>query len=555
MPATSNTIFRLRLLALPVSLALAAVALLLVSLAPARGPALAAGDSGPVQNVQTGLTYGSLSAAIAATETLDGHHLTVAAGNYTENITITKSLVITGAGQEVTFLDGGGLGRVIYIPELVTVTLSGVAVRNGLLAEGYGAGLLNDGTLILADSKLYSNTVGDEYGGGIANSGGLSLTNVLVYSNTASYGAGIYSWGELTMMGGEISYNDASADGAGGLANEGTAALSNTRVHHNLAGYYAGGIANYGYTMTLTLVEIDHNTVLEAGGYGGGLNHEPNAGPAILTNVRIFANRVISGHANYGGGGVSVFNSTAILTMTNSAVFDNFVGASGPGGGVHVSYNAQVWIIDSAIYNNSAADGLGGGVDAGAASSGSEVHVVNSTIAGNSARAGGGLHSANQRVYITNTTFYSNSADTEPIIITETVAGFAAGGGNSLFGGGNLSGSVTLVNTLLAAGYPDNCGLAAAVTSNGYNLEDTTNSCGLAGTGDLPNASALLGPLALNGASLPGNLSHQPTVGSDAIDAGSNAVCAAFPVNNHDQRGRVRPYDYDAVEVGLCYIG
>jgi hypothetical protein len=562
---------RLWLLGLPVSLALAAVALLMTALGPAHQAALAAGVGGPVVNEDTNITYLTLQSAIDAEETLNGHHLTVAPGIYAENVTITKSLTITGAGQELTILDGGGIGRVITIPTGITVTLSGVSVRNGFLSGDDGAGLYSAGALDLAHSAVYSNTSDDDgagiandgvmtlaevsvygngdadEGGGIYNGGVLTLTNVRVYSNTAGEAGGIQNNGLLDMTGGEIAYNQAPEDEDGGLANYFTATLTNVRVHHNIAGYLSGGIGSYGYLLVLTNVDIDHNSVIGEDGYGGGLDHETQSGPAILNNVRIFANRVISGHANYAGGGISVFYYGGPLTMTNSAVFDNFVGAGGPGGGIHASYNARVWIIDSSIYNNRTPDGLGGGIDAGAASSGVEMHIVNSTISGNSAAVGGGLHSADPRVYITNTTFYSNSAEFL-VLVTETVT---TGGGF----GGNLSGTVTLANTLLADGYPDDCGYAPAVTSNGYNLEHLTNSCGLAGTGDQPNANALLGPLARNGAALAENLSHLPLRGSDAIDAGNDAVCAGWLVDGHDQRGWTRPVDGDDDTAAVCDIG
>jgi len=51
----------------------------------------------PVHNVNTGLNYATIQAAIDAPETLDGHTLICDAGNYTENVHVHKSLNITAA--------------------------------------------------------------------------------------------------------------------------------------------------------------------------------------------------------------------------------------------------------------------------------------------------------------------------------------------------------------------------------------------------------------------------------------------------------------------------
>jgi len=41
--------------------------------------------------------------------------------------------------------------------------------------------------------------------------------------------------------------------------------------------------------------------------------------------------------------------------------------------------------------------------------------------------------------------------------------------------------------------------------------------------------------------------------GSPAIDAGDNAVCAAMPVNNLDQRGRPRPVG-NSCDIGVIEL-
>ena len=79
------------------------------------------------------------------------------------------------------------------------------------------------------------------------------------------------------------------------------------------------------------------------------------------------------------------------------------------------------------------------------------------------------------------------------------------------------------------------------VTSNGHNL-DNDGSCQLSGTGDKPNASAILGPLQDNGGA---TVTHALLPGSQAIDGVGQGFCDIIT----DQRGVTRP------QGTLCDIG
>ena len=77
-------------------------------------------------------------------------------------------------------------------------------------------------------------------------------------------------------------------------------------------------------------------------------------------------------------------------------------------------------------------------------------------------------------------------------------------------------------------------------------------TCGFTGTGSLSNADPKLGPLADNGGP---TLTMALQSGSAAIDAGSNAIAAAPPVNNVDQRGITRPIDGNSDSIAVSDIG
>ena len=53
---------------------------------------------GPVTNTRTNLTYSTIQSAIDDTNTNNGDTITVAAGNYTENVNVYKSVTIEALG-------------------------------------------------------------------------------------------------------------------------------------------------------------------------------------------------------------------------------------------------------------------------------------------------------------------------------------------------------------------------------------------------------------------------------------------------------------------------
>jgi len=106
--------------------------------------------------------------------------------------------------------------------------------------------------------------------------------------------------------------------------------------------------------------------------------------------------------------------------------------------------------------------------------------------------------------------------------------------GNSASNGGgiqNNNGIVTLKNTIVADSLAGgNC--SVLITDGGGNLSYPDATCpGI-------NGDPKLGPLQDNGGP-----THTMALlsGSAAIEAANDAICAAPPVNNRDQRGVARP--------------
>jgi len=83
----------------------------------------------PVHNIDTGLNYTSIQAAIDAPETSDGHKILVDAGIYYEHVVVNKSVSLIGEDRNTTIIDGNKTGNVVRV---VTeeVCLRNFTIRN-----------------------------------------------------------------------------------------------------------------------------------------------------------------------------------------------------------------------------------------------------------------------------------------------------------------------------------------------------------------------------------------------------------------------------------------
>ena len=450
---------------------LLAAALIFVISVQAGSPDICASDC----------TYGSIQEAVNDDSTV-GSTLVLAAESFSENVEITRSISLVGAGPTLTFIDGQLADTVILIGAGADVSISGVTIRNGDAAVG--GGIMNNGTLSL-DNVIVRDSVATELscgiatciGGGIANSAVLTISNSSLISNTAEFGGGIHNALNATTTATNVTIEQNTASGSvgdpsagGGVENLGTMTLSNSTVRDNDAPFGAGIV---------------------------------NAGTMTVSGSDIYGNM-----ADTQGGG---FHNSFNLTIQTSNIYDNEAG-SGGGGGLS-SEGGTVIVEQTAVYGNEAT-GSGGGIVHNVTAGANSFTLTNSTVSGNSTTgAGGGIRNAG----IANTSLNNVTVQNNQAIV-------ASGQSISV-----LAGTLTAKNSIIATNQSGaNC--SGAISSQGYNIADD-NSCSLTGTADLPNTNPQLGPLQNNGGS---TLTHALIVGSPAIDSGSG--CSAV-----DQRGVSRP--------------
>jgi hypothetical protein len=225
-------------------------------------------------------------------------------GRYLGNFTTLQNVTLIGAGegddpQVDTILDAGGVpgaGRVLDIPNNVTVELRQLRITGGQTTNDDAAGILSVGTKLtmractVTGNHAMGNDMSHTQGGGIFN-GGLSqlvMSDCTISDNTASQAGSGPAYG-------------------GGIYNVNALELTRCRIAGNTAKTAGGGFYNNAGFPTLTDCEItDNELTAQAGGSGSGI--AVNGHNVTLVNSFVWANRPepqCSGAVNGGGCNVS----------------------------------------------------------------------------------------------------------------------------------------------------------------------------------------------------------------------------------------------------------
>jgi hypothetical protein len=269
--------------------------------------------------------YPSIQSAINAAA--PGDTINVAAGTYSENLTITHALTLNGAGAASTFVDGGGVDRVITIvsdPSQV-VNISNLTIQHGH-AFIHGGGIANGNfnpsagaaTLNLSSCVVSANHAGfgggggsNQEAGGILTVGPLTMVNCTISNNSSdgdAGGVGIFG-PSATIANSTVTGNTAGASeccGFGaGLATGGTVAIVNSTISGNTSYVGQGGGIGNGGTLSVSFSTVTNNV----GAFGGGI---ANFGPPVAVKNSIFSgntgpdcgvNPVVSLGGNFGADG------------------------------------------------------------------------------------------------------------------------------------------------------------------------------------------------------------------------------------------------------------
>ncbi len=227
----------------------------------------------------------SLREAIIFANSISGEKVvTLPAGTYTLSIPgtdedssetgdldITDNLIISGAGPNQTFIDGGAIDTVIHVHSGITVEINELTIQSGN-SPGEGGGINISGGALTLSASAVSGNASEDNGGGIYNSSGtLAVTSSTISDNTSGStgnGGGIYnSSGDMTIANSTISGNTsgALADGGGIYNASGDVTITNGTITENSSGILGEGSGIFNAIGVVFIV----NTIIGDNVFGG----------------------------------------------------------------------------------------------------------------------------------------------------------------------------------------------------------------------------------------------------------------------------------------------
>jgi hypothetical protein len=361
------------------------------------------GDGTPTDCTEASVRAAVLAGGVTVLNCGSGATIDLTSG---ELVVDGASNVISGYG--VT-LNAGGTGRVIHaVAGVQSLALLGLGITGGNTTAS-GAGVyIESGALSVFDATITRNN-GPTFdpsagGGGIAAAVGATVAvyRSTVGQNMSANGGAIDVFSDLTIIDSVISSN--TATGAGGGSGSGGIG----------GGIAAVGIAND----TFCGVSIDTNT---AGDLGGGIARiaTNNTGSDSWQQSSIVDNT-----GNAGAGGMYV--QGIALALDRVAISEN--GGGGNTGGLWYIAPGPFTATQIQIANNTAASGLGAGLEL----SGASGRIAFSSIVGNQAlcpACWAAWIDGGSGVTLTSSVFDSNTAGAPNNAITCAQA-LADGGGN-----------------------------------------------------------------------------------------------------------------------------
>jgi CSLREA domain-containing protein len=493
--------------------------------------------------------------------------------NSTGDLDLASAITLAGAGAGSTTIDAGGLpfaqrDRAIEIRPGGDVDLSDLAVIGGRATRGAdgaqkfglpgnpgetvlggtgtvgadGGGILNRATLTLENVRVVGNRAGDggDGGLGVGGSGGSCACNAgSGYGGPAGNGGnggGVANFGTLVVKTSVIQNNVAGTGGRGGEGDGGGGGTFFPNVGNGGDGFggspglggWGGGIFNAG------TLSVDGSSILTNSAGDGGSGNVGSGGAGAVTTANSGLDGIGDGSsASDGGFGGGIADSSMVIVPTMKITASTLAGNRSGAGGV-----GATGIGGGTRGNSFGGRGGDGGYGGALLVRANVASVVNSTLAGNIAGAGGGGAVAGRT---TTGTPHDGADGTQRdgsavasyavslALLQDTIA--AGIGRTTLY---LIAGSSTVTNSILAGP----CGV------NGSKLNDGGHDLA-SGAAGCPGAAGdpKLGPLADNGGA---TTTMALGAGSAALD---KVPASAASCPSTDQRGIARP-QFAACDIG-----
>jgi predicted outer membrane repeat protein len=396
----------------------------------------------------------SIQAAIDAAN--PGDTIVINAGIYTEGLSLSKAVSLTGVSSAMAIIRAPSGGHVIAVNGSnvnQTVVISGLLITGGSSNYGGGMYVTDNAQPLIQNVTFTGNSASSDGwggGGGLYSSSSLTLTGVGFIDNSADNGGGLYLGGDVTIIltdcqfinnfgGGIASEVDVIPAAANRVIAFNTDFLSNTTY----TGYSVAGLRISGEAL-VTEGRFENNV-------GGGLRAEQMivSGTTFISNSARLGGAILGGDvlvtnsyferntANGEGGAIRAYRS---LYLTDTTAISN-TGVDF-GGAVYVEQNQGTASINGGQFINNRVNsgnlyGLGGAVY-----SFYDISVVATDFVSNTAKRGGGLYARGAAV-VENSRFERNRS-------TSTL--FSGGGGMTAAGALILTGTEFISNAAIHDG-------------------------------------------------------------------------------------------------------
>ena len=443
-------------------------------------------DDSQIFGIYIGTTQGGTTTASGLRADRSGAFGIIALADGGSAATVTDSSATDGAGQGFNLQ---ATDHATLTAARITSTASG--------SSGFWLSATDSATVTVQSSLAQGGFDASGIWIDQADDATVAISGTQLIGNTSDFGAGVYvrealDGGTVAITGSTISGNHATDDGGG--------------IHVDV-------LSDDGSSVTIADSTVSGNT---SGGRGGGISlNQPGLVTSSTARVDIVRTTVDGNVAGGHGGGIAVFDP-----------------AGEPSGQPTV-------LIDRSTISNNTTTTAGGGLYAGKyTGSYAAVEVVNSTLSGNAAQAGGGVYA-------------EAAGGGGPVLLTTAIRSSTITDNTANSSGGietNPGNHELVVYNSIVAGNGGTLDLQlGAPYSVSWSLIENPAAALAFGPADgvIVGVDPKLGPLAANGGT---TLTHLLGPGSPAFNAGDPAYSGTAPFDQRDLDRVYQIIDMGSVE-------
>ncbi len=298
--------------------------------------------------------------------------------------TVTSPITVTGNFASISRSKKGPAMRLITVAGNGDLTLNNLTLSAGYSYYGggaiYNAGILEVNNCIISGNAAYSGAVAT------SGTGTTTISGTTFTKNVAYNGGAVYNQGQTDILDSTVTGNRAFSVGGGLYNYNGSMSVQNSTLSKNSANDAGGAIANYNGAVSVDPTIITGNKAALGGGIANAYGYVYVSDSTISKNSAIIGG---GGIANIGGNGSAPNGPLPTLIVTNSTVITGNK-SSTLGGGI---FNCGRFILDDSTISGNSAKAGGGianvhGYKIGLSCFFNTDYENNPTIAGNKAKVG-----------------------------------------------------------------------------------------------------------------------------------------------------------------------